>query len=376
MFADNPLVEDLDIPKLARGLTSYIKRVLIQTTVAEGLPDILNDYKSILELANYMNIKDSKLFRELIISLVKLGVVEQKGDLFKWIGGEVRVTREEEEVKTLADPWIKLLQLYFKKLPDMLKGKTRIQRQEPGIWDSIYSTPLYQALWINAMKTLNITSDSTVLEVGCKTGWSTINLLKTYEPKNIIAVDFNQDFLSVAEDNISNILPDKRFKVTFIRHDFTGEVDFTGLLGDVKPDKIIVSYLFHWYNETDYLNIISNLKRCMAENADIVFLQPHIAYRNQTSFFQLPLYVEEGFKGYPLLETLANSIITAGLTTPKREFNLYLYSKNSLESAKPLKISADPPKYCKICGGILQENAFFCAYCRNIVDFNVNLPLL
>ncbi len=376
MFADSLPLEDLDIPKIARGLTSYIKRILIQTLLAEGLPDILNDYRSILDLVHTMNIKDLKLFRELIVSLVKLGVVEQNGDLFKWIGGEIRVTSEEEELKILAEPWIKILQVYFKKLPDLLKGKTRLQLHEPGIWDSIYSTPLYQLLWVNAIKRLNITGDSTILEVGCKTGWCTINLLNIFKPKNIIAVDSNQDFLNIAEENVSNLLPDKRFKVTFIKHDFTSEIDFTGCLQDTKPDKIIVSYLFHWYNESDYLNILSNLKKCIAENADIIFIQPHIAYKNQTTFFQLPLYVEEGFKGYPLLETLVNSIITAGFSAPKREYNLYLYSKNSLENAKPVRISPDPPKYCKNCGGRLQENAFFCAYCRSIVDFNINLPLL
>ncbi len=376
MFADSPPIQDLNIPKAARGLTSYIKRILVQTALAEGLADILNDYKSILELVNYMNIKDLKLFREFIVALVRLGIVEQKGDLFKWIGGEVRVTSDEEELKILAEPWLILLQTYLKKLPELLQGKTKLQLQEPGVWDSVYSTPLYQFLWINAIKELNITSNSTVLEVGCKTGWGTINLLSSFNPKNIIATDFNQDFLNVAEENLLNLIPDKRFKVTFIRHDFTSEVDFTGCLQDAKPDKVIVSYLFHWYNESDYLNILSNLKKCIAENAEIIFIQPHIAYRNQPTFFQLPLYMEEGFKGYPLLETLANSIITAGFTITKREYNLYLYSKNSLETSKPLRISPDPPKYCKNCGGRLQENAFFCAYCRKTVDFNINLPLL
>ncbi|MEM2906539.1 MAG: class I SAM-dependent methyltransferase [Candidatus Odinarchaeota archaeon] len=376
MSAHSQLPMDINISKVARGLTSYIKRLLIQTALAEGFPDILNDYKSILDLANYTDTKDLKMLRELVVSLVKLGIIDQKGDLFKWIGGEIRVTEDEEYVKPLAEPWITMLQTYMKKFPDLLKGRSRLSLKEPGIWDSVYSTPIYQFIWLNTIKQLNITNDSVILDLGCKTGWNTINILNNYDPKNVVAVDVNQDFLNVADENICNFACEKRFKVILIRHDFTNEIDLTGCLGDEKPDKVIVSYLFHWYPETDYLNILSNIRKVLAEDAEIVFIQPHIVYRNQPIFFQLPLYVEDGFKGYPLLETLANTIIASGFSMTKREYNICLYSKMGCGQTKPLRISADPPKYCKICGGELQENAFFCAYCRNTVDFNVNLPLL
>ena len=312
-----PTSED-ELARLSRGLNFYIKRLLVQIALAEGLPDLLNDYRSVFDLTSLSNIKDLKLLRELILSLSRLNIIDQKGDMFKWVGGEIRISKEEEDLKWLAEPWVILLKLYSKRFSRLLRGETPITLKETGIWDSLYSCHLYQKIWREAIDSLNIDDSSIILDVGCKTGWSAINILENYDPKNIISIDNNDGFLSVADENISNFIPDRRFKVSLVKHDFVKEIDFSGYLGDAKPDKVIVSYLFHWYDEGDYLNILGNIRRIVADHAKIVFIQPHIAYRNQSRFFELPLYSDERFRGYPLLESLANALVSSGFSIPER----------------------------------------------------------
>jgi ubiquinone/menaquinone biosynthesis C-methylase UbiE len=376
VFVPNDIPSDEDIFNISRGLISYCRRLLTQMSFIQGLPEILRSYRSILDISTLLKIKKLNLLRSYVLSLADLNVLEQKGDTFKWIGGEIRISEEEKKIEKLSPTWAVLSQFYSKRFPDILKGQKKYSFREIGMWDSLFSSELYQQIARKALDKLNLKEDSIVLDIGCKTGWTTLNILANYNFDKILAIDSNQQFLDVAEENMSNFIPEKRGNVNFICHDFIKELDLTKYYQGELPNKIIISYLFHWFDPEEYLNILNNIRKIIREDAQIIFIQPHIAHRNQSKFFEILLLSEAGFKGFPLIENFVKDLSSAGFSIPIREFNLFLNCKAELPVTREFKISQDPPKFCVNCGKELQKNTFYCAFCRTIVDVNLNFPLL
>ncbi|MHA1409559.1 MAG: class I SAM-dependent methyltransferase [Candidatus Odinarchaeia archaeon] len=367
---------DEDMFKLSRGLLVYLRRLLTQVSLVCGIPEILRDYISVLDIASVSDFKNLKLLREFILALESLGIVEQKGDTFKWIGGEVRKTEDEQYIEKLSVSWAMLVQWYSKRFLELLKGQPPIDFHEVAVWDSLFSSKLYHNIWAKALDLLSIDETSTVLEIGCKTGWSTLNILKNYNPKHVIAIDSNERFVQIAEDNIKTFIPEKLDNVSFVYHDFLNEFEISNYYEGELPSKIVVSLLFHWYSPDQYLPLLTNIRKTISEDAEIIFIQPHLGYKNQSKYFEIFFFSEKRFKGYPLLEDLVRMFAASGFSVPTREFNLFILSKASDVINDEFTFSPDPPKFCINCGKILQKNTFYCAYCRAVNVASINFPIL
>ncbi|MHA1753944.1 MAG: methyltransferase domain-containing protein [Candidatus Odinarchaeia archaeon] len=375
MYVVEEPVNDEVLFEISRGMISYIRRLITQIGFSEGLHEILFDYKDLIEISDILNCKNLKLLRTLLVELTNLHVLKQRGDTFKWQGGEIKVSDEERKFENLSDSWAILLQWFSKRFRKLIKGDPPISTREVGIWDSIYSSPLYQYIWKRAIEDLNLDEESVILEVGCKTGWGTLNILSNYNPKLIIAVEPNENFIEVAQENIKIFSADSYEKVIFINQDFKDEFNISEYT-ELTPNKVVVSLVFHWYTPQEHLIILNNLRKVLGDEVQVVFLQPHVSYRNEPRFYELLLCSEEDFKGYPILENFANQLISSGFEILKRDFNLYIQTLTGEPKNKEFKISPDPPKFCEHCGGILQKNTFYCAYCRNIITSNLHFTLL
>lgn len=366
---------DLDIIALAKGLNSYVRRLVTQVAINEGLPDILKKPKSIIELADIQGYRNLKLLREFTLSLASIGVFRQVGDMFEWAGSDIRITPEERIVEQSGGPWLLLLQLYAKAFPRILRGSPPSRTQDVGICDSINATELYEFVWRAAIRLNELPKDSVVLDVGCRTGWSTIYLLEELEPRTLVAIDNSEPYIDVAIDNISEFKPEHE-NVSFLIHDFRKELSPVKLGLEESVGIVFVSYLFHWYESEDILKILINLRKLLDKGAVVVFLQPLIAYKNQPRHFEVLLHSEKDYRGYPQYSDFADMMVSAGFRFPKREYNLFLSTYVWEEEEDVGKPASDPPRFCSKCGRELPLSAMFCVGCGNILKYRLAYPLL
>ncbi|MFX0097260.1 MAG: methyltransferase domain-containing protein [Candidatus Hodarchaeota archaeon] len=366
---------DAEIIALAKGLNSYIRRLVTQVAINEGLPDILKKPKSIIELADIQGYRNLKLLREFIISLASIGVLRQVGDEFEWAGSDIRITPEEKVVEQNGGPWLLLLQLYARAFPRILRGSPPSRTQDAGICDSINATELYEFVWREAIRLNELPKDSVVLDIGCRTGWSTIYLLEELEPKTLVAIDNSERYIDVAIDNISEFKPEHE-NVSFLIHDFRKELSPVKLGLEESVGVVFVSYLFHWYENRDVLRILINLRKLLDKGAVVVFLQPLIAYKDQPRHFEILLHSEKDYRGYPQYSDFASMMVSAGFRFPKREYNLFLSTYVWEEEEDIGKPASDPPRFCSKCGRELPLSAIFCVGCGTILKYRLAYPLL
>ncbi|MFX1486084.1 MAG: methyltransferase domain-containing protein [Promethearchaeota archaeon] len=367
---------ELDIIALAKGLNAYVRRLITQVAISEGLSDILKSPRSIIELADIQGYKNLRLLRKLVLSLSSIGVFKQVGDEFEWLGSDTRITPEEKMVEQYCEPWLLLLQLYAKAFPRILRGGPPSPTQDVGICDSINATELYEFVWREAMRLSELPKESVVLDVGCRTGWSTIYLLEELKPKTLVAIDSSESYIDVAIDNVSEFKPEQD-NVSFLIHDFRKELSPVKLGLEESIGVVFVSYLFHWYEKKDILKILINLRKILDKGAVVFFLQPVVAYRDQPRHFEVLLHSEKGYKNYPEYSDFANMIVSAGFRFPRREYNLFLWTYVWDEEEEEIgKLTSDAPRFCSKCGRELPLSAMFCVNCGNILKYRLAYPLI
>jgi len=365
--------KELSLVTISRGLNFYTRRLMLQVALGEDFIELLSTPKSlheIAELREYKNINVLQLFLE---SLVTSRVVKFSNGYYEWSGGDIKISKEERTLETHGESWFLLLQLYAKTFPKILRGKDPLGTLERGIWDSVYSSSLYEYIWGEGIKKFLHCGTDRLIDFGVSLGWSSIKILDLLNPKELIVVTYSEQERQIVEENLLHKTSknDNKTEITVVNLDLFGKKFNEQEFG--KIDGALVSYMIHRHSADEVLLFLNNIRNLIGINVPLLFLQPVIYHKDQPRHFEVLLYSEQKFHGYPLFEDLANMLIEAGFKTPKRYYNLFIASRTGDDEGK-ISIPS-PPKYCYKCGRMMPRDAYFCPFCGAVLEYNFSFTL-
>ncbi|NHI93979.1 MAG: class I SAM-dependent methyltransferase [Candidatus Lokiarchaeota archaeon] len=326
---------DIDLYSILTGFKWLLKQLYLQVALDEEIPDMLERPRRFIELIASKGYKNLKLSEAFFGFLQEIGVLVLEGDRYSWYHGELGTQSKgksilEQEavsqrlVQQKAMPLFGILKSFAERLPNVLKGEPGSREDELAIWDSLYGTDLYEFLRKEAITHANIPENSLILDIGCRTGWSTINLIELTNPKKVIALDSNEAMLELAYENI--VTAGYQDKVQLIVGDLRNKINFSK-----KFDVVFSNLYFNRIEDLQLTDILFNLAPLMVNRGLLCGLQP-IKSDDNVGPAELLLYSDIEFKGYPTFFNFYTNFEKAGFID--LEINKSMFFKCRLSGAR------------------------------------------
>ncbi|TFF87508.1 MAG: class I SAM-dependent methyltransferase, partial [Promethearchaeota archaeon] len=199
--------------------------------------------------------------------------------------------------------------------------------------DSLSETEFYNYLRYQAIIFGDLPKNGLLLDIGCKTGWSSINLVEMLNPKKVYAIESDEIMIELAYENaLAQGFSDR---IEFIVKDFLEEKSFLDL--DIKADGGFFNLFFNNYTDDQMADILYNIRTLLKTDAKIAGLQP-IKDSEAITPAELLLFADKEFRGYPEYINFKNSFVRAGFTPPQIENSMYFTTTFEMEIAKERKI--------------------------------------
>jgi SAM-dependent methyltransferase len=334
-------MEDFDIFAVSQGLKWLMRTFFKDLAKKEGLDELLSENKSFVQIVEAKGYKNLRLAEAFLSFLETENIVLKEGGKFQWMDRSDKVkgkmiieeeARAQKMVQEKALPLFGILSKYAQKLPEVLRGQDSYRETELVIWDSLSETEFYNYLRYQAILLGNLPKNAILVDIGCKTGWSTINLIEMLSPKKVYAIESDEIIVELAYENcLAQGFADK---VEFIVKDFLNEKSFLDL--DIKADGGFFNLLFNSYTDDQMADILYNIRTLLKTDAKIAGLQP-IKDSEAITPAELLLFSDKTFRGYPEYTSFKNSFVRAGFSPPKIENSMFFYTTFEMEVAREPK---------------------------------------
>ncbi|MHA1231493.1 MAG: class I SAM-dependent methyltransferase [Candidatus Helarchaeota archaeon] len=336
-------MDDFDIYAVSQGLKWLMKTFFKQLAKKEELDKLLDKGgKSFVQIVEAKGYKNLRLAEAFLSFLESENIIIKEGGKFKWVDkpekikGKIVVEEEaraQKMVQEKALPLFGILSNYAQRLPSVLRGQDSHRDPELVIWDTLSETEFYNYLRYQAITRGELPKNAIILDIGCKTGWSTINLIEYLDPIKVYALESNEIMIELAYENcLARGVGDK---VEFIAIDFLNEKEFIDL--DIKADGGFFNLFFNTYTDDQMADILYNIRNLLKTNAKIVGLQP-IKDSEAITPAELLLSADKTFIGYPEYTAFKNSFVRAGFSPPIIENSMYFYTTFEMEVERAPKI--------------------------------------
>ncbi|MBD3228149.1 MAG: methyltransferase domain-containing protein [Candidatus Lokiarchaeota archaeon] len=331
-------MEDFDIYAVSQGLKWLMRTFFKDLAKKEGLQKLLNEGKSFVQIVEEKGYKNLRLAEAFLSFLETENILVKENGKFSWVERPSKVkgkiileeeARAQKMVQEHALPLFGILSKYAQKLPEVLRGYDSHRDAELVIWDSLSETEFYNYLRYQAIIYGDLPKDAILLDIGCKTGWSSINLVEMLNPKKVYALESDEIMVELAYENaLAQGFSDR---IEFIVKNFLDEKSFLEL--DIKADGGFFNLFFNNYTDEQMADILYNIRTLLKTDAKIVGLQP-IKDSEAITPAELLLYADKEFRGYPEYTNFKNSFVRAGFTPPQIENSMYFQTTFEMEIAK------------------------------------------
>ncbi len=329
---------DIDVDSMVVGFKWLLKQLFLQVAHDEEIPDLLERPRRFIELIATKGYKNLKLSESFFGFLQDLGVLSLEDDRYVWTSEELgsqtkgKSVIEQEAlsqrlVQQKAMPLFGILKTFAERLPVVLKGEAGAREDELAIWDSLYGTDLYEYLRKEAIKFANIPENSLILDLGARTGWSTINLVQMTNPRKVIAVEPNEAMVELAYNNI--VTSGHQDKIQLIVGDLKNKMTFSK-----KFDAVFCNLYFNRIEDHQMTDVLFNLAPILKPGGTLCGLQP-IKSDDKVGPSELLLYSDIEFKGYPTFFNFFTNFEKAGFIN--LEIQKSMFFKSTLSEGKELR---------------------------------------
>jgi SAM-dependent methyltransferase len=307
--------EEFDIITMAQGLNWLMKQLYEKIAKAEEFPVEVKKYKNLRFIEAFL-----KYLAEQNILALHEGKYQWNSDIKFKVKGKTVVEAEAIGIKKVQESAMGLfsiLKKYEEMFPSILKGGSADREPELIIWDSLYTTEFYNYLRREAIRRGGLPQNSVIIDFGCRTGWSTINILEELAPKKVYAVDPSPVMVELAYENLLSL--DLCDKVEFVQYDFKFEKKIPI---EEKCDGAFVGLLFNRYTKEEISDILIALRGALKGGSHLCGLQP-IKDSEAIHAAELLLFADKEFKGYPEYDSFKTAFLRAGFTKPVIEQSMF-----------------------------------------------------
>ncbi len=322
--------QEFDLIAMVQGLNWLMRQLYTQIAKNEKFPDILNEPKSFVRIVEDKKYKNLRITEAFLKYLAEQNIIIFEDGKYQWNSAERRKVKGKtvveaeaigiQKVQEKAMPLFGILRKYAEVLPSILRGGNPDRESELIIWDALYTTEFYNFLRAEAIQRGNLPKDSIIIDFGCRTGWSTINILEELEPRKIYAVDPSSLMIELAYENLLAL--DKVSRVDFIKYDFDFEKP---LVLNEKCDGAFIGLLFNRFTGEQITDMLLALRSTLKGGSRVCGLQP-IKDSDALHPSELLLFADKEFKGYPEYEEFKTAFLRAGFTKPVIENSMFFHT--------------------------------------------------
>lgn len=316
---------EIDYSLVLQGMRWLLRQLFLQMAQDEDLPNFLSTPRRFIELIASKGYKDLRLTEAFFNYLRQIEVIRVENEQYIWqspVGtptkGKSIVETEalsQREVQQRAMPLFGILRKYSERLPEVLRGNAGGKDEELVIWDSLYVTQLYEWLRVEAINFAQIPVNSVIMDANCRSGWSTIDLIKQTAPSKIIALDPSEAMIELAYSNLAaNGYLDR---VQLVVADAVEKLELTG-----KVDVVFANLLFNRFDDSQITDVLFNLQPLLKPGAIFCGLQP-VKANETVDGAELLLYSDPEFKGYPTFPALLTGFERSGFIDFKVERGMF-----------------------------------------------------
>lgn len=299
---------------LSKGSRQLSERLLTQVAIKEGYPSLLIEHSTFEEIFDKMKYKNRELAKDFLDALVQMGTLKRKGDAYLWNGRKVEISKHEKKLQEIGLAFAKLTEIFSTYLPYALRGHVRTREFTRelllAIWDSIYSSSLYKGVREISLKWGRIPERGVILDLGCGTGWSTIDLIQMTNPKRVFAVDRSEKAIEIAEENIS--ITDLSDRVELIVCDVARNPPT-----EEKVDGVFSSLFFHWLTQDQICSALQNVRESMKTGGSFCGIQPLKKEMNARAYLDVLFRASVDFIGYPQRDFFIDAFTKANFSKPE-----------------------------------------------------------
>ncbi|MFX1486020.1 MAG: class I SAM-dependent methyltransferase [Promethearchaeota archaeon] len=297
-----------DIRSLDKGTRQLSERLLTQIAIKEGYPSLLMSPLTLEQIIEQMRYKNTDLAADFMKVLVEIGVIRENGGVYVWKGKKIKIGKHERRLQKIGLAFARISEVFSTYMPYALRGhgKTREFTRELllAIWDSLYSSEFYKFARGLVIDWARLPKYQTILDIGCGTGWSTINIIQKTNAEKVFAVDRSQKAIDIAKENINITGYDDR--VEFIVCNISKKPPT-----EKEVDGAFSSLFFHWLNRDEIVQALKNIRASLKPGAIFCGLQPLNKRTDRMAYFDVLFRASIDFKGYPqrdfFIEAFKNS---------------------------------------------------------------------
>lgn len=319
--------DEFDLIAMAQGLNWLMRQLYTQIAKSEHFPELLKAPKSFVQIVEDKKYKNLRLTEAFLKYLAEQNILSLLDGKYEWndqirrkVKGKTIVESEAvgiQKVQEKAMPLFGILRYYAEALPNILRGETPDRQAELIVWDALYTTEFYEFLRCESIRRGGLPEDSIIIDFGCRTGWSTIDILKVLNPKKVYAVDPSPVMIELAYENLlsMNLIQ----KVEFIQYDFDFEkkMEFPE-----KADGAFISLLFNRFKGEQITDMLLALRGVLKGGSLVCGLQP-IKDSDAIHPAELLLFSDKEFKGYPEYDTFKTAFLRSGFSKPVIEQSMF-----------------------------------------------------
>jgi hypothetical protein len=312
--------EEFDLITMAQGLNWLMKQLYEKIAKAEDFPELLKSPKSFVEIVEVKKYKNLRFIEAFLKYLAEQNILAVQEGKYQWntdikfkVKGKTVVEAEAIGIKKVQESAMGLfsiLKKYEEMFPSILRGAAADREPELIVWDSLYTTEFYNYLRREAIHRGDFPQNSVIIDFGCRTGWSTINILEEIAPKKVYAVDPSPVMIELAYENLLAL--DLCEKVEFVQYDFKFEKKIPI---EEKCDGAFIGLLFNRYTKEEISDMLIALRGALKGGSRICGLQP-VKDSDAIHAAELLLFADKEFKGYPEYDSFKTAFLRAGFTKP------------------------------------------------------------
>lgn len=296
------------IRSLNKGTRQLSERLLTEVAVKEGYPSLLTKPLTIELINESMKYRNADLAADFVKALVKIGALRESGGAYVWNGRKIEVTKHEKKLQETGLPFAKISELFSVYLPSALRGHKKIREFTRelllAVWDSLYSSEFYKFARKLAIDWARLPKNRVILDIGCGTGWSTIDIIQETDAEKVIAVDRSQKAAEIAKENLNMLGYDDR--VELIVCDISKKPPT-----EKEVDGVFSSLFFHWLTQEEIVAALKNIRSSLKPGISFCGIQPLKTGIDRAAYFDVLFRASIDFKGYPqrdfFVEAFSNS---------------------------------------------------------------------
>ncbi len=322
--------EPLNLEYIKDGLKWLMRRLYLKIAKDEKLDEYLNTPRRFIEIFAAKGYKNLKLAEALFQFLTELNILKFEDEKYEFDAkSEIpsRKMRTIVEKEAIAQKMVQeramalygILKYFADSFIKVLKGEKGDREHELAIWDSLYASDLYTYLREEAIKRSGLPKNSVLVDLGCRTGWSTMSLIEILQPQMVIAIDSSEIMLELAYENLLALGYGNNVKLVLA--DIKKPFKLTE-----KVDGVFSNLIFNRYESVEIIDLLFNLTPIIKNEGIFAGLQP-IKVDDSVNFAELLLYADNEFKGYPNFNSFVRAFEKAGFVDLKIDKSMFFKTK-------------------------------------------------